>query len=72
MVIWVGLDENENDDDVVGMVNDVEEDFMDHHEKFERLLGDAEKPLYFGCTNNFTQVIRYSSFIQFEGRQRVE
>ncbi|KAL5562732.1 hypothetical protein UlMin_032479 [Ulmus minor] len=56
----VGVDENdnenENDDDVVGMVNDIEEDFVDHHEKFERLLGDAEKPLYFGCTNNFTKL----------------
>ena len=54
----VGVDENENenDDDVVGMVNDIEEDFVDHHEKFERLLGDAEKLLYFGCTNNFTKL----------------
>ncbi|KAL5537565.1 hypothetical protein UlMin_043586 [Ulmus minor] len=58
----VGVDENknenenENDDDVVGMVNDIEEDFLDHHEKFERLLGDAEKPLYFGCKNNFTKL----------------
>ncbi|KAL5578036.1 hypothetical protein UlMin_019735 [Ulmus minor] len=58
----VGVDENENenenenDDDVVGMVNDIEEDFVDHHEKFERLLGDAEKPLYFGYTNNFTKL----------------
>ncbi|KAL5540181.1 hypothetical protein UlMin_043730 [Ulmus minor] len=33
-----------------------EEDFVDHHEKFEILLGDAEKPLYFGCTNNFTKL----------------
>ena len=58
--VGVGLDENENenenDDDVVGMVNDIEEDFVDHHEKFERLLGDAEKPLYFSCTNNFTKL----------------
>ena len=39
----VGFDENENDDDdVVGMVNDIEEDFIDHHEKFERLLGDPD------------------------------
>ena len=38
------------------MVNDIEEDFVDHHEKFERLLGDAEKSLYFSCTNNFTKL----------------
>ena len=30
----VGVDEN--DDDVVGMVNDIEEDLMDRHEKFEK------------------------------------
>ncbi|KAL5573614.1 hypothetical protein UlMin_023211 [Ulmus minor] len=52
--VGVGLDEN--DDDVVGIVNDIEEDFMDHHEKFERLLGNVEKPLYFSCTNNFTKL----------------
>ena len=54
----VGVDENgnENDDDVVGMVNDIKEDFVDHHDKFEILLGDAEKPLCFGCTNNFTKL----------------
>ena len=54
--VGVGVDENENGDDVVGMVNEIEENFVDHHEKFERLLGDAEKPLYFGCTNNFTKL----------------
>ena len=55
--VGVGFDENENDDDdVAGMVNDIEEDFIVHHEKFERLLGDAEKLLYFGCTNNFTKL----------------
>ena len=43
--VGVGVDEDENDNDVVGMVNDIEEDLVDHHEKFERLLGDAEKPL---------------------------
>ena len=55
--VGVGIDENENDDDVVSIVNDIEEDFVDHHEKFERLLRDAEKPLYFGCTNNFTSYL---------------
>ena len=40
--VGVGLNENENEDDIIGMVNDIEEDFVDHHEKFERLLGDAE------------------------------
>ena len=55
--VGVGVDENENDnDDVASMVNDIEEDFIDHHEKFERLLGDVEKLLYFGCTNNFTKL----------------
>ncbi|KAL5565480.1 hypothetical protein UlMin_028644 [Ulmus minor] len=55
--VGVGFDENENDDDdVTGMVNDIEEDFIGHHEKFERFLGDAEKPIYFGCTNNFTKL----------------
>ena len=29
---------------------------MDHQEKFDRLMGDVEKPLYFGCTNNFTKL----------------
>ena len=43
--VVVEFEENENDnDDVTGMVNDIEEDFIDHHDKFERLLGDAEKP----------------------------
>jgi len=54
--VGVGVNENENDDDVVSMVNDIEEDFVDHHEKFERLPADAEKPLYFGCMNNFTKL----------------
>ena len=54
--VRVDGNENENDDDVVGMVNDIEEDFVDHHEKFERLLRDAEKTLYFDCTNKFTKL----------------
>ena len=48
--IGVEIDDN---DDVVSMVNGIEEDLVDRHEQFERLLGDAEKSLYFGCTNNF-------------------
>ena len=39
-----------NDDDVDDMVN-IEEKLMDWHEQFEKLLGNADKPLYFGCTN---------------------
>ena len=54
--VVVEVDENENDDDVVGMVNEIQEDFVDHHKKFGRLLGEAEKPLYFGCADNFTKL----------------
>ena len=47
---------NDNDDDIVGMVNDIEEDFIDYYEKSKRLLVDAEKPLYFDCINKFTKL----------------
>ena len=50
----VGIDDN--DDDVAGMVNDIEEDLVNQHEQFERLLGDVKKLLYFGCTNKFTKL----------------
>ena len=50
----VGIDENDNDNDVVGMVNDIKDDLVDQYKQFERLLGDAEKPFYVGCKNNFT------------------
>ena len=46
----------DDSDDVIGIVNDIEKDVVDWHEQFERLLGDIEKPLYFGCTNNFTML----------------
>ena len=47
------VDDNEGEDDVVGMINNVEKELLDHHEKIERLLGDAEKP--------FTLVIKTTS-----------
>ena len=50
----VGIDDN--DDDVVSMVNVIEDELVDRHEQFERLLGDTEKPFYFGCTNNFIKL----------------
>ncbi|KAL5551697.1 hypothetical protein UlMin_001873 [Ulmus minor] len=38
------------------MMQDVEEEFVDRPDQFEKLLSDAEKPLYEGCPNNYTKL----------------
>ena len=35
--------EDDDADNVVGMVQDVEDEFLDSLDQFERLLGDADK-----------------------------
>ena len=46
---------DDDEDDVVGMVNDVAEELLDCHEQFT-ILGDAEKLFYGSCANNFTEL----------------
>ena len=48
--------ENEDDveddiDDMCGMMNDLEDDFVERPELFESMMNDAETPLYEGCTS---------------------
>ena len=49
-------EDDDDDDDIFGMMQDVEEEFVDHPDQFEKLLSDAEKPLYDGCPNNYTKL----------------
>ena len=52
------------------MVNDIEEDLVDQHEQFERLLGDVGKPFYLGCTNNFTKLNTIVRLCNLKARNR--
>ena len=45
-------DDVEDDiDDMCGMMNDLEDDFVDRPKLFESMMIDAETPLYEGCTS---------------------
>ena len=50
------VQEDDDGDDIFGMMQDVEEEFVDRPDQFEKLLSDAEKPLYDGCPNNYTKL----------------
>ena len=50
------VQEDDDGDDIFGMMKDVEEEFVDRPDQFEKLLSDAEKPLYEGCPNNYTKL----------------
>ena len=49
------FDMHDEDDRVVEMVRDAEDGFVGRHQTFEKLLEDAEIPLYDGCTK-FTKL----------------
>ena len=50
------MQEDDDGNDIFGMMQDVEEEFVDHLDQFEKLLSDAEKLFYEGCPNNYTKL----------------